>query len=127
LDQKKGSNGKKLITKGHSQAIGHYLRRNNKLTAKEISTKIECKRRLKVSDSTINQHLKKLNYKSVLPNGTPMLTEYHKKIQVEWAKKHKGMNWNSVIFSDESSIQLFRNTIIGKFEKLEKREKVCTK
>jgi transposase len=124
LDRKKGSGRKRLITKGHSQAIGQYLRRNNELTAKGISTKIEYERGLKVSDSTINRHLKKLNYKSVLPTGTPMLTEYHKQLRVEWAKKHKGMNWNRVIFSDESSFQLFRNTI-KRWSKNWKKEKKC--
>jgi transposase len=49
LDQKKGSDGKRLINKGQSQTIGQYLRRNNELTAKEIPTKIEYKRGLEVS------------------------------------------------------------------------------
>jgi transposase len=85
LDRKNGSGRKRLITKGHSQSIGQYLRRNNELTTKDIFMKIECERGLKVSDSTINRHLKRLKYKSVLPTGTPMLTEYHKQFRVEWS------------------------------------------
>ena len=31
-------------------------------------------------------------------------------LRVVWAKAHQRENWNKVIFSDESSFQMFRNT-----------------
>ena len=40
-----------------------------------------------------------------------MLTEVHKQKRVEWAQKHKDDDWKTTLFSDETSFQLFRNTI----------------
>src|SRR5437588_3349317 len=40
-----------------------------------------------------------------------MLTSAHKQKRVEWAQKHKDDNWKNTLFSDETSFQLFRNTI----------------
>src|SRR5436853_6845436 len=40
-----------------------------------------------------------------------MLTSDHKQKRIEWAKKHINDNWNKTLFSDETSFQLFRNTI----------------
>jgi len=40
-----------------------------------------------------------------------MLTPAHKQKRVEWAQKHKDDDWKKTLFSDETSFQLFRNTI----------------
>ena len=42
---------------------------------------------------------------------SPMLTVEQKQNRVEWAKKHQGDDWNRTIFTDESSFQMFRNTV----------------
>jgi len=100
-----------LIKSDDARAIGQYLRRNKELTAQQIATKLENERGLEVSHDTITRHLKRSEYKCVLPLATPMLTENHKRYRIEWAKKHLNTDWNQVIFSDETSYQLFRNTI----------------
>ena len=40
-----------------------------------------------------------------------MLTVEQKQNRVEWAKKHQDDDWNRTIITDESSFQLFRNTV----------------
>ena len=40
-----------------------------------------------------------------------MLTVEQKQNRVEWAKKHQDDDWNHTIFTDESSFQMFRNTV----------------
>ncbi|CAF4254431.1 unnamed protein product, partial [Rotaria sordida] len=40
-----------------------------------------------------------------------MLTVDHKKRRVQWAKDHKNDDFTHTIFTDESSFQLFRNTV----------------
>ncbi len=40
-----------------------------------------------------------------------MLTQAQKDARVQWAIRHKNDNWNRTIFTDETSYQLFRNTI----------------
>jgi hypothetical protein len=60
---------------------------------------------------TVSRHLVSLGYKNTLPLSTPMLTQAHKQKRVEWAQKHKDDNWRKTLFSDETSFQLFRNTL----------------
>ena len=67
--------------------------------------------RLTVSTSTISRHLNRLKYENCLPLNTPMLTQEQKEHRVKWAKEHLNDNWKSTVFTDESSFQLFRNTI----------------
>ena len=40
-----------------------------------------------------------------------MLTQKHKERRVQWALQHKDDDWSRTVFSDETSYQLFRNTI----------------
>ena len=60
-----------------------------------------------VSTSTISRHLHEYGYKNVLSQSTHMLTSDEKQ-RVQWAKKHKNDDFNTTIFTDESSFQLFR-------------------
>ncbi|CAM4901746.1 unnamed protein product [Rotaria socialis] len=60
---------------------------------------------------TVQRQLKRMGYKSTLPYGTPMLTQKHKEARAQWAIQHKDDDWSRTIFTDETSYQLFRNTI----------------
>ena len=64
-----------------------------------------------VSTSTISRDLHEYGYKNVLPQSTDMLTSDEKQQRVQWAKKHINDDFNTTIFTDESSFQLFRNTV----------------
>ncbi|CAF3374009.1 unnamed protein product [Rotaria socialis] len=68
-------------------------------------------RNLTVSRWTVQRQLHRLGYENVLPRGTPMLTNEQKERRVQWALAHKDDDWNRTVFSDETSYQLFRNTI----------------
>ena len=59
----------------------------------------------------IGRHLRDHGYRSVLPVNTPMLTDEQKQHRVQWVKKHQADDWYRTVFTDESSFQLFRNTI----------------
>ena len=45
-----------------------------------------------------------------------MLTDSAKNYRVEWAKSHLNKNWKKVIFSDETTFQLFRNTTLVRYK-----------
>ena len=64
-----------------------------------------------VSTSTVSRHRYEYGYKNVLPQSTHILTLYEKQGRVQWAKKHINDVFNNTIFTDESSFQLFRNTV----------------
>ncbi|CAF1564225.1 unnamed protein product [Rotaria magnacalcarata] len=103
---------KKLRTQGSLQRRqGQFIRRNSEVTLHELTEKLQNQRKLTVSTSTISRHLDCLEYVNCLPLNTPMLTKEHKERRVEWAKEHLNDDWKATIFTDESSFQLFRNTI----------------
>ena len=107
----KGGSGRiKKITADASRAIGQYIRRNPTLSSVSIAKKLD-DIGVNVSCSTVSRHLADLGYRNALPLSTPMLTSAHKQKRVEWAQKHKDDNWKNTLFSDETSFQLFRNTI----------------
>jgi hypothetical protein len=43
----------------------------------------------------------------------PILTDAHKKRRVEWAIAHANQDWSKVVFTDETSFQMFRNTLLA--------------
>ena len=100
-----------VISSTDSSAIAQYIRRDNETTLKEIKEKLSKTHQRSVSLSTISRHLRDHGYRSVLPINTPMLTVEQKQNRVEWAKTHQDDDWNRTIFTDESSFQMFRNTV----------------
>jgi len=110
VKHKDGSGRIKKITADASRAIGQYIRRNPTLSSVSIAEKLD-DIGVNVSRSTVSRHLADLGYRNALPFSTPMLTSAHKQKRVEWAQKHKDDNWKNTLFSDETSFQLFRNTI----------------
>lgn len=47
----------------------------------------------------------------LLPKPSPLLTKEQRLRRVDWCRKYMKTNWNQVIFSDETSVQLFSNMI----------------
>lgn len=111
VEHRRGNGRPRKIAGEDSVAIGQWIRRNNEITAKEIAEKLQSNRNLTVSEWTVRRHLHGLGYKNVLPQGTPMLTDDQKERRVQWALAHKDDDWNRTVFSDETSYQLFRNTV----------------
>ncbi|CAF1476176.1 unnamed protein product [Rotaria sordida] len=94
-----------------SRALGQFIRRNNEVTLYELVEKLHNQYKLTVSTSTISRHLHRLQYEKCLPLNTSILTPEYKERRVEWTKQHLNDNWKSIVFTDECSFQLFRNTI----------------
>ena len=106
----KHKGGIKKITTNESRTVGQYIRRQPSISARSIADKLK-DIGVDVSRSTVTRHLASLGYRNALPLCTPMLTPAHKQKRVEWAQKHKDDNLKKTLFSDETSFQLFRNTI----------------
>jgi hypothetical protein len=49
----------------------------------------------------------------MLPRHAPLLTQSAKENRLQWARKHHRFNWRKVIFSDETTLQMFRNTCLA--------------
>jgi cobalamin biosynthesis Co2+ chelatase CbiK len=77
----------------------------------EIKEKLSKMYHKSVSTSTISRHLHKYGYKNVLLQSTHMLTSDEKERRIQWTENHKNDDFTNTIFTDESSFQLFRNTV----------------
>ena len=110
--QHRGGNGRpRGIPAIDNVAISQYIRRNNEITLKEIQEKLSESRRTFVSISTISRHLHDHGYRNALPINTPMLTTEQKLNRIQWSKAHMNDDWTRTVVTDESSFQLFGNTI----------------
>jgi transposase len=92
--------------------IGKILKHNHFTTAGELKAKLEENDpELEVSERTIRRELKNIGYVSILPRKVPLLTQRAKDVRLSWAREHLHYNWRKVVFSDETTLQMFSNTI----------------
>jgi transposase len=111
IEDRPRSGRPRKITAADNKAIGQWIRRNKEVTAKEIAEKLNQERGRQVSRSTVQRQLQGMGYRNTLPYGVPMLTQKQKEARVQWAVRHKDDDWSRTVFTDETSYQLFRNTI----------------
>jgi transposase len=108
--QKKGAGRPKKITSSVTRAISQFIRRTPTISVGKLVRRLEDKG-VRVGRETVRRHLCAAGYKNSLPLATPMLTAAHKEKRLEWAREHLNDDWSRTLFSDETSFQLFRNTI----------------
>jgi len=101
----------KKISPEQRRQIGMIIKHNHFTTSEELKTMLETKySELDVSERTIRRNLNRLGYTSVFPRKVPLLTQQAKVNRLTWARDHFHYNWNKVVFSDETTIQMFCNT-----------------
>jgi hypothetical protein len=87
------------------------VKANHFTTAGEIKARLEeTHPGFHVGEQTIRDELCRLGYVSRLPRRVPLLTQRAKDNRFQWAKDHAQYNWSKVVFSDETTLQLMRNT-----------------
>jgi transposase len=111
LDNECKSGRKRILSGRASRTIGQLVRRDKEVTVSAIAAKLHGHKVATVSRCTVWRHLRRKGYQSVMPKRKPMLTDPQRVARLEWAIAHKGDDWDKTIFSDETSIQLFRNTV----------------
>ena len=99
----------RILTSQNRRVLGRMIQNDQYLTCGEIATKLSS--RVKISARTVNRELNKLGYHSGHPKTVPLLTAKQRERRVEWAIAHARQNWKTVVFSDESTFQMFRNTM----------------
>ena len=105
------SGRKRILSWRASCAIGQLVRRDKEITTSTIAIKLHEHKVATVSRWTVWRYLRRQGYQSVIPKRKPMLTDSQRVARLKWALAHKDDDWNKTIFSDETSIQLFRNTV----------------
>src|SRR4051794_17563777 len=99
-------------SKYNSSVILQYVRKNNygyvnsDLTwmPKYLTIQFSISR-----GSIVRRHLGESGGKFMKETQKPLLSEKHQAKRLQWAKKHENFDWKKVIFTDESTFQLFQS------------------
>ena len=101
-------------------------KKHRKVTANEIRSKIDSN----VSPSTIERRLKEAGMSSKIAAAKPLLTKQNRRTRYDWGLKHRCWTkekWGTILFSDESSFQLYSNSPVRVWRKPdEKFRPECT-
>jgi hypothetical protein len=94
-----------------ARSIGQNIRHNTAISTRQLAVKLQATQNVSISHHTVWRYMKKNNYKSSVPIGTPMLTARHIETRTTWAQAHMNDDWSYTIFTDETAFDLFRNKI----------------
>jgi transposase len=100
----------KVLHKSNIHYITRLITSGTFDTAVQVQKYLSGTSDISVSTSTIKRILNEVGLRSGMKIKKPLLTPYHRKLRLEWAKKHKDWTidkWRHVIFSDETKINLF--------------------
>ena len=75
------------------------------VTSRDITNQLN-RKRVKINERTVRRHLNEGGGRYNRPLLKPLLTENHRTNRLKWAHDHKAMNWNQVVFTDETTIRL---------------------
>ena len=111
LDPLPRSGRPKTLTPKKRRHLGQLISQNKYSTCSDLKNTLnQLHPNLNVSSRTVLNELHNLKYCCTIPKTIPFLTTIHKQNCVEWAIRHQDQNWKQVIFSDETTFQMFQNT-----------------
>jgi len=111
LDHKPRSGRPRKLSPNQRRHLGQLVTSNKYSTSTKLANILNKHHPdLNVSSRTVLNELHNLQYRCTVPKSVPLLTDRHKECRLAFAAKYRRQNWNKVIFSDETSIQMFRNT-----------------
>jgi transposase len=64
------------------------------------------KKGINISETTLRRRFMEAGVQSMKPTSKPLLTSYHIKKRLQWAIEHQDVDWNQVVFTDESSFHM---------------------
>ncbi|CAF2995742.1 unnamed protein product [Rotaria sp. Silwood2] len=64
------------------------------------------KKGIKISETTLRRRFKEAGVQSMKPTSKSLLTNDHIKKRLEWATQHQDVDWNQIVFTDESSFHM---------------------
>jgi hypothetical protein len=94
-----------LLKERQVKAIVSLVRNYPKSTVFDIKTKLG----LNCHRMTISEALRKEGFSKYKMLRKPKLTEQHRASRINFARNNKRTNWDKVLFSDESSIELYKS------------------
>lgn len=89
--------GSRKVTDRAKRLIIRQVNMNPFLTLTEIAQDQGLHR------TTVSRHLRAAGYISRVADRSPYLSERHVNLRLEWAEKYKDLDWDKVVFTDEST------------------------
>ena len=99
------SGRKRCTTEKQDAAIQSMVAQHPTESVDQITSRLS-KKGIEVSKTTLRRRFKEAGVQSMRPTSKPLLTSDHIKKRLEWAIKHKDVNWNQVVFTDETSFHM---------------------
>ena len=99
--RKLGSGRDKKYDSSTAKLIVNKVESEEYITAKEISNSLK-EEGVAVSESTVTRTLKDLGFEYKKPKTAILLNDQQKYDRLQWCLKHKEMNWETVLFADET-------------------------
>src|SRR5215470_8373861 len=96
----------RVTTAKQDKQIVKMAEKEHNITATEIQKRME-ERDVEISVATVKRRLREAGGKHTNEILKPLLTDNHRRKRLQWAKDHQNFDWNRVIFTDESTFQLY--------------------
>ncbi|CAF1219446.1 unnamed protein product [Rotaria sordida] len=99
------SGRKRSTTEKQDDIIQSMVAQHPTESARQIAFRLS-KKGIKISETTLRRRFKEAGLQSMKPTSKPLLTGDHIKKRLQWAIQHQDIDWNQVIFTDESSFHM---------------------
>lgn len=96
---------KRLTTDKQDMMIQSMIAQHPTESTAQIAARLS-KKGVSISTTTLRRRFKEAGFESMKPTSKPLLTNDHIEKRFNWALQHKDMDWNQVIFTDESSFHM---------------------
>ena len=106
-DEQKSGRPRSTTTR-QDERIVMMAEKEHSITSDEIQQKLE-EKGVEISSRTVRRRLVEAGGKYSQEIPKPLLSEEHRSKRLQWAKRHRNFDWNRVIFTDESTFQLFQS------------------
>lgn len=90
--------------------LGRIFLANRTTPSKKLQPEIEERTRVPISASYVRRLRNELGWRAVRPLRRPFLTPHNRLRRLAFAQYEVHRDWSRVLFTDESKIELFRNT-----------------
>ena len=99
------SGRRRMTTPKQDQRILSLAEEQTFATAQDVAHQMK-RKRVEISELIVRRRLKEVGAKYNGPIAKPLLTECHRENCLKWAQEHQAMNWDQVIYSDETTVHL---------------------
>ena len=122
LDDSARTGRPRATTPKQDKQILSFVEQQTFVTSRDITNQLN-RKRVKINERTVRRRLNEGGGRCNRPLLKPLLTENHRINRLKWAHDYKAMDWNQVIFTDETTVRL--NCVKGMVWNLPEKKRSC--